>query len=121
MKAQDLRIGNWMHFDNMLGFSYDYQVTPRMFCNLSLSSSSDNIDVDLNGYHQPIPLTEEWLVKAGFVKQPWGFSKNGVLIVGKEGGFHVKLGNGKIIKLPFVHTLQNFYSLTGEELTFKEF
>jgi hypothetical protein len=83
---------------------------------------------------QPIPLTEEWLFKFGFItwdsKQiynEWYLNFDGVL---KYKIFHSKytgvetftMPHGdKPIKLKSVHQLQNLYfALTGEELTIKQ-
>jgi hypothetical protein len=74
---------------------------------------------DLN----PIPLTEEWLLKFGFVEyktedKHHTFAKrsfnwnDGVLYV---------IGHGYINHIKYVNQLQNlFFALTGEELTIKE-
>ncbi len=67
---------------------------------------------------EPIPLTEEWLVKFGF--EGWD-----------KGDYTMNLSNANFYKLPIwqplaknikhVHQLQNLYfALTGEELTIKE-
>jgi len=102
-----------------------------------LDTDSDNNDrinyVSISGY-EPIPLTEEWLLKFGFEKL-------------KDGGLSLRLGTLEtdycldydestgLYLVPFndrmngvglsrtdsVHQLQNLYhSLTGEELTIKE-
>lgn len=57
MKASELRIGNWVQGPK--GAMYDgvqIQVTPKTI----LAIHSDGIEL------QPIPLTEEWLLKFGF-------------------------------------------------------
>lgn len=84
-------------------------------------------------WFKPISLTDEWLLKFGFItfdsKQiynEWFLNFDGVL---KYKIFHSKytgvetftMPHGdKPIKLKSVHQLQNLYfALTGEELTFK--
>lgn len=137
MKASELRIGNWMHFDNLLGDSYDYQVTPRWFRQLGMDLS-DNLNVEINNYHKPIPLTEEWLTKAGFITMDyeidyieWGIQtaddpncecfhiiQDGT---GEPFFFEYDLGYGdRRIEIKYVHQFQNLYpAFTGEELEFK--
>lgn len=74
--------------------------------------------------YNPIPLTEEWLMKVGFVKintssDQFGvfeYHHAGTMFMGRwcNGLFH---WNGLDIKLPYLHQLQNLYfALTGEEL-----
>ncbi len=76
---------------------------------------------------KPIPLTKEWLLKAGFKKiNGW----DDAIIWRKSGqGYDFDLEemeNGYefcdfLTKLEFLHQLQNLYfALCGEELTFKE-
>jgi hypothetical protein len=71
-------------------------------------------DTDL--YLYTIPLTEEWLVNFGFEQSTESiFKKNGILII-SDVIFEVFLGS-VIVKLQYVHQLQNLYfALTGEEL-----
>jgi hypothetical protein len=83
--------------------------------------------------YQPIPLTEEWLLKFGFEKRTtvlhsvqyfigfnpithdWMFDI--LWLVGHEYPFY---RNGHFA-IKYVHQLQNLYfALTGEELTIKE-
>lgn len=109
MKANELRIGNWLR-DNQ----GDFKVK-------ALEEGVEFTDI-------AIPLTTEWLERAGFIKEmydeevwyelfygPWIFlqgDKNGfteVTIEGFEDSLRVK----------YVHQLQNLYfALTGEELIF---
>lgn len=60
-------------------------------------------------------LTKAWLISLGFQLFPWGFVNNGVLIIGDDGNFHVKLGNGKRISLQTVEKLKLFMSLIDQE------
>jgi len=73
---------------------------------------------------ESIPLTEEWLVKFGFVEyyKDGRYAINGFIIYsdGKGGNFHISLADNKVVRLPYVHILQNAFALTGEELTMKE-
>lgn len=68
---------------------------------------------------EPIPLTEEWLLKAGFEK--FGnvyFGGHKVNLTITE-SFETIFNDLLAIKLNYVHQLQNLYfALTGEELAF---
>lgn len=87
-----------------------------------------------------IPLTEEWLLKFGFEKEPMAYSRNIDLFGGgKKLSFSgdylylvdsekknttptdiITIWNKDVIKQFYVHQLQNLYfALTGEELTIK--
>ena len=81
---------------------------------------------------KPIPLTEEWLLKFGFIYNGWSYNF-------KRYVFHSQGKNEKLefyntefgisknkevfnisYKIEYVHQLQNIYfALTNEELTFK--
>ena len=57
MKTKELRLGNWV-----MG-NAPYQLTIN-----ALSMHVMYLDQGKQGYFEPIPLTEEWLVKFGFKK-----------------------------------------------------
>ena len=75
----------------------------------------------LNTIYNAINLTEEWLLKAGYKKQNgYGYSNYNVYgtILKNDNGFEFHY-YGIIIRLDFVHQLQNlFFSLYGEDLVF---
>lgn len=60
MKANELRIGNWIH--DPIHNEDDVQLSDTMFCAF-LSDWKDEL--------KPIPLTEEWLLKLGFELETW--------------------------------------------------
>jgi hypothetical protein len=120
MKTSELRIGNYVK--GALG----------ELCVVTQISSS--INSELVGYkeihnlmswgqngQQPIPLTEEWLLKLGFlgkelITDNLIFVKlsNSIYVKGMSGAIHAK-------SVEYVHQLQNLYfALTGEELTLKQ-
>ncbi len=111
MKANELRIGNWVSTNKI------QKVTIETLEFLSNDKfNHENVT--------PIPLTEEWLLKFGlneFVEGFWqitiGVDK---FCINKEGaGYKLSFMNYGIIK--HVHQLQNLYfALTGEELTIKD-
>lgn len=83
-------------------------------------------------YFQPIPLTEEWLLKLGWVwneecnsyeKYPNGDARMHLYesILGSYTMFNYVIGATIAERLNYVHQLQNLYfALTGEELMVKE-
>ena len=105
MKANELRIGNWYRWYAERRY-YEYQVEETDFCYGNMVN------------FEPIPLTEEWLVRLGFKKLTQGGS------IYKVKDFHVQdfsqLGIYECnnhIEIKYVHQLQNLYfALTGQEL-----
>ena len=73
-------------------------------------------------YIEPIPLTEEWLLKFGFEMYEFDHKANQFrfkerLIVYIDGFLY---DHGTSVKLQYVHQLQNLsFALTNEELTIK--
>ena len=127
MKAQDLRIGMWVYL-----FGDAIQLTKEHLIYL----------LQKDGLPEPITLTEEWLLKFGFTKNPIAWHKDisyfpkaefktlcvtigqGVLIrcgdlnKWREDDEIISLLNTDIQGPLMVHQLQNLYfALTGEELT----
>lgn len=125
MKANELRIGNWVEVPK------DARYEERF-----IKWENENFYHIHQGYLEfedifPIPLTEEWLVKFGFTKSR--YNKN-IFEIGQvyelrphteEIGFFefgwVNDESGYIASVQYVHQLQNLYfSLTGEELEIQE-
>lgn len=116
MKANELRIGNWVNSMIEIGVFYDVMVTKNDF--------NGNIDL-----FKPIPLTEEWLARFGFVKcfyeegglrLPWYKLRTDDCLFEIDYEFSYTRDDGGYIKIQHVHSLQNLYfALTGEELTIK--
>ena len=82
-----------------------------------------------NGWKaEPIPLTEEWMLKLGFEKyDEKTYTDNTGFILNKNenGTFEISIENTFADMLyaqtPYVHTFQNLYfALTGEELRIQE-
>lgn len=121
MKANELRIGNWVEI---------IQPKKGIYTTVEQSTFSTNIE---NSF-KPIILTEEWLLKFGFefyetekannyiMKKSWRFT---FPTEGKNKG-SMYLHYGNIIwhnssNMQYVHQLQNLYfALMGEELTIKQ-
>lgn len=116
MDARELRIGNYV-ISKLAGL-IQVQYIPA--------------NIDISNY-EPIPLTEEWLIKFGFEKiyesefrvkydlekdLRFGFNKNKSLKNTPEG---LSFIGCTYTHIKYVHQLQNFYhALTSEELTLKQ-
>lgn len=125
MEANELRIGNYATDSIQTGA---ITVFNNDACVLKHKSGIVKCRIsDLS----PVPLTEEWLFKFGFIRHHRDYS-NGIIYIKNVpdntkfewGVYPNKLGSGIQIKnrilLHSVHQLQNLYfALTGEELTFK--
>ncbi len=121
MKANELRIGNLVA---------DYELNDVFF---AIEEIKKNEQRKLAVYYrngscmsidpEPIPLTEEWLLKFGFNQEENKYwYSNGVIAISiNDKGIYVIFGNsGREITrkgLFYVHQLQNFYfCLCGKEL-----
>lgn len=124
MKAKELRIGNLVKYSlsnipqeikSIISVHGDYIVN---FQNSEFSNTIDKI--------KPIPLTEEWLLKFGFIKLD--NNKYGIGTYNNE--YWIEFVMDRVfffiaaymdsppsVGVKYVHQLQNLYfSLTGEEL-----
>jgi hypothetical protein len=115
MKAQDLRIGNYVNISKKVN-----QMQLVNFVEIHYTENFEN--------YEPIPLTEEWLLKFGFVK----LDKSHFKIIQKDifkSPFTITLDENEIFtfafqgfwyQLEFLHQLQNlYYCLCCEELEIK--
>jgi hypothetical protein len=119
LTAKDLRVGNWVQNK----FGTPYQVTASIILEFSNFGVKD----------EPIPLTEEWLLRFGFEFIGYGGNKSYSHKFKSEenygGGFQISMikgwryhaNLGHMVYIEYVHQLQNlFHSLTGEELTLNQ-
>ena len=105
MRANELRIGNLIQKNGKI--HYTNNLTIRDIFHLSI----DDTDI-----FEPIPITEDWLLKCGFEKDEYEmFVFNRKVIYKKnDNTFHFY---GCDIEIKHIHQLQNLYfALTGEEL-----
>jgi hemerythrin superfamily protein len=126
MKAQELRINNWVFIpgiDRYVKVSAIYKSHFR--CE---DSNGVSFDESLRINYHPIPLTPEILEKCGFIEKlnrQWSFGENQI-----THDYMITVRYSKIIdgfyyqnahfRLRHLHQLQNLYfALTGEELEFK--
>ena len=106
MKASELRIGNYVYFEDTL-LKFDFESGWNFY------------------YIKPIPLTEEWLLKFGFKKN---LNSNDIIyyILAGECLLEYNLTHNfadidLFIDIKYVHQLQNLYfALTNEELTYEQ-
>ena len=109
IKANELRIGNCVKLNN----SYTTLV-PRDFQRYCKSYG-------IFEEFEPIPLTEEWLLKFGYRKNTPFFTDGSIIEFYENNGmlFCELPDNNTILHIKYVHQLQNLYfALTGEELVF---
>lgn len=117
MEARELRIGNIVTLNK------------RLFTIDSIGQMCGGIDAKGRGlatsikYFDPIPLTEEWLVRMGFEEDGNLFHNKIALYKNGNGGFNYNINfyeHDNLEPVEYVHQLQNIYfALTGEELTIK--
>jgi hypothetical protein len=113
MKANELRIGNKFYLPNGEVGTISYHEIRLM----TIALEKPN--------YQPIPITEEWLLKLGFQKtMSWTYVKDLVgnlklvYYLGEKGWSIGFKSYSDFPNLKHVHQLQNLYfALTGEELT----
>ena len=116
MNANELRIGNYVH-----------RQSGKMVVNRDDVYKIENINLQSALKYEPIPLTEECLLKFGFIKyghilkihlnEGLGVNYNKDL---KIWYLDIHFTTTAKIQINYVHQLQNLYfALTGEELTLK--
>lgn len=130
MTSKELRVGNWVN-DRA---SQPYQVTAENIAILASSEETGKINIDFN----PVALTEDWLLKLGFVRphenamwyerdyvrlkiflcfQDEGETDFLIQVQATDTGDAVEFMNAEC---KFVHQLQNAYPIfTGTELEIK--
>jgi hypothetical protein len=112
IKANELRIGNWLQKTTAQGKIHYFQVTiPYLEV---LQDEPNTFD--------PIPLNPEIIESAGFAKQNWGLSdfyEPPIHLQKEDDGYYMRRGAIYINKYgyQFLHQLQNLYqALTNSEL-----
>jgi hypothetical protein len=133
IKASELRIGNLVKDRGGKTLSIDRFYGNKIEMNVKGMPSSENgiplyyhpLTEEIS-YCQPIPLTEEWLLKFGFEKNSYWFKDDNMLRFGLiDNKLHCSIGNDEngflYNRINYVHQLQNLYfALTGQELEFKQ-
>jgi hypothetical protein len=105
--ANELRIGNWV---KTISTQKIFRVSIK-----TLSSLRSGIC-----YIEPIPITEEWLLRFGFEKTSLHYFKKDSVILSFEDYFYECFLGNKLVIINHIHQLQNLYfALTGKELELK--
>ena len=133
IKSKELRLGNYIlgFYEDEDGLEENEDVLFEAICKVtSLDCSgfldfniyveSDDCNVEVYEKFEGIELTEEWLLKFGFKRFPWGLVKDNLLFKDdlKCSYLILQVANGFEVKVKYVHELQNLYfALTGSELT----
>lgn len=137
MKANELRMFNWVHNSiNKVDFQIDCFLGHE-WCTNICEFDSQEFDSKIEDL-KPIPLTEEWLLKFGFIKvtytvslsdggMPYHYELEGqgnhwrLYFDGRFFAFNERKLNLHLSHNRYVHQLQNLYfALTGEELKIRE-
>lgn len=126
MKVSEVRIGNLVKFGNQICKVYEINNSNFYVRNEEIDESLKSTWANI----EPIPLTEEWLLKFGFdeTKEMEDFfskTKYKLLTKGALTFWYYPMWNGIENKnyehIKNVHQLQNLYfALTNEELTLKQ-
>ena len=113
MKANELRIGNYVH-----------RQSGKMVVNRDEVYKIENVNLQSANKYEPISITKEWLQKLGF-EGHGGELKKGRFTYLVQQRFLVVEGyeydyNGITCHPEYIHELQNIiFALTGEELSIK--
>jgi hypothetical protein len=132
MKANELRIGNWVSYPTT-----DGSISPTQI-ELSSFAYDYNASIHIESY-LPIPLTKQWLLRFGFerrdaevfchahedMEETSCYTKGGISILYNHtiaGGVYMLMNYDDLeVRLNHVHQLQNLhFALTGKELTIKQ-
>ncbi len=121
MKANELRIGNWVNFlSNPIKIE---GVTNRLRPNCGYYHF-EGFKNPMKGIHvSPIELNEEWLLKFGFNSDEITFELNGFMLGWFKNNEFYYLPTNQIsfrnkIQIKYLHQLQNLYfAITGNELS----
>lgn len=124
LQTKDLRVNNLLYFKNTKDIAMVSLIHEKHFdCRDEYGSFIPN------GNYEPIPLSEDVLLRLGFEKgfYRYGFENYGLKCFKslKENHWIVSQGFGvqftELTEIQFVHELQNLiFALCGEELTFKK-
>lgn len=125
MKANELRIGNWY-----LSTKFQVPVICEMGDFYEIYARADgSSEYTVDDIFEPIPLTEEWLLKFGF-RNECGYNcavcytldfNSGLTINFLNKELYCYLNSIRLDNIKYVHQLQNLYfALTGNELTIEK-
>jgi len=113
MGTNELRIGNYVGY----GINFDKSQSITTIKGIEESKVLLHTDlICLLEQIKPIPITEELLLKCGFRN----YSAN-ILVLDKKYYYNkstktIFIGQEPIFEIEYLHTLQNFFALTNQEL-----
>lgn len=117
IKAKELRIDNYVNVRNSKHLRKISHTGHHGFINVHLTGNHHKYSISLSSKElKPIPLTEEILLKCGYIKQ----DRNMFMIIGHviwnvQENLFLCDKNGVVLK--YLHQLQNLYfALTNKEL-----
>ena len=127
IQANELKIGNLVYYNgNHKEVGIVTSLQPKFYP--KYCETSKDIFIGLNQRHdivynvkdiQPIPITEEWLLKFGFVENCYQdrFENKFIRVECNKTRGKTELWIENIPHIKYLHQLQNLYfALTGEEL-----
>lgn len=128
IQANSLRIGNLVKMPflgdvNLTVFGLAVKDDMSLF--IQAKSGSDSNFFEKPDKYLPIPITEQWLLRLGFIihQSPpvKAFRKGLHFGFFDDDCFYFQLGKGMDIEIKHIHQLQNLYfALTGKELILNE-
>lgn len=133
IKANELRLGNLIRFNNFIGDERNVIVNARFFTSMAggrpFTEVEGSNNSELNNYYSGIVLTPEILEKCGFVKVEGDCHFLPLNDIGNGFGLYypgfIQLAHGNspimnFINTMYLHQLQNLiFALTGKELEVK--
>lgn len=125
MKANEIRIGNWVNIQSHNQYARIIEIKSgrpdnRDFVRISSPNLDTQFAVEISQI-KPIPLTEEILLKAGFEKDTGEFYLYKDITVRKtyysDDFWRFVFKHQRIKDIKYLHDLQNtIFALTGEEI-----
>jgi len=125
MKSKDLRINNIVNRINRFGEKEILVIKGISFLGNVYDEDDSIFGID---ELKPIPLTEEWLKKGGFIIHNSMFKKDRIGVENSLDPYHWSIrilqsetSSFFVVEIKYVHELQNAYKLLcGYELDFSE-
>ncbi|KFC19371.1 hypothetical protein [Chryseobacterium sp. FH1] len=115
MEVTELRIGN-----NVLHNGKIKTINAIEKFAVNFEKEDPELTLNYSDEIEPILISEEWLLKFGFMRLPWGLVKGSLLFKDQNHECKVltlEVGNGFRTTVTYIHQLQNLYfTLAGEEL-----
>ena len=123
VSKNELKIGNWLYDQNYTLFQVSSIIENGVDYDTEFGGEIHMYECNLYENLQPVPITEEWLLKFGakivLVKEIKYFVINGLSFLHNGvDGYYMGLGKGFSVYVGYVHKLQNiYYEIRGKELT----